>query len=238
MSFSLNSMLATGGLTAAIVAGWQQVKSFASYVSSFVIVRARVDSGIRSPLYYHLKKNYKVLPSGLFDFRSRYMNLKGTKNTVTVPFRVTNSTIVFVRGLQLIIVNVSSMSISMVSLRGLVNFENIIREALKENRAEVDSMMEEHEKVRTRFQVIRVVGMEKGAWAAHGENRPMAKSGGTQLLSDSAESSSEETYILDVTKDDSFMYPRELFAQSDTTDPLENLFFEDNVLKYIEQAKQ
>ena len=53
------------GAGAAIAAFWSQARNFASYLSSFLIGRATHDEPIGRAVAWHLRANYRRVPSGL-----------------------------------------------------------------------------------------------------------------------------------------------------------------------------
>lgn len=229
----INSLLATGGLTAAFVAGWQYVKSIANYCTSFAVITAQLDDGFTMPLRTHLKLNYRALPSGKFYYLSRFLTLKGKKNTALVPFHVSANTVIYVKGWRILLMTLQSNGLSLMSIRGMFNFDDLVRSAI----LEYEARSEQKDKLaaRSRFQVIRVMGSEKGP-----ASNTKARSGSDRgdSLEASVTSAIGSHVAIDLSVDESFMYAREEYTSNPEVDPFANLFYSQEIQKYIDQAVQ
>lgn len=228
------SMLATGGLTAALIAGWHQIKSFATYITSFVIVRAHLDASLKLPMHMYLRTSYRLLPSGIHVFAARYLHLQGKKNTIIVPFRITSNTVVYVKGWHFLLMTLESEGMNLVSLRGFVNFEKIISAALDQFEQRMEKLYQSESL--SRFQVMRVIGTEKSLAGMAQPEHP--RSNGSSISETSSGSHHNSHYQLDISIDRSFKYNSDDFADNAKSDPFAGLYFDEAVNRYIRQAQQ
>lgn len=225
------SALFTGGIGAAVMAGWTQVKSFFSYISSIIILQADLDYHLSAAMRSYLKSNYKPLPSGLLTYVSRKLPLKSKNSTAIVPFRIANKNAVYYGNRQFVFVNDDS-SMKMMGIRGLVNFNKLISDAIDHYETQCEA---EEEKAPSRFQIYKVIGSEKGM-SAHRDKGERAEVAGEDGMASPSSDSSWRSVDLAVNK--SFKYDRDLYTMNETDDPLEGLFFDDSVLHYFDQAQQ
>ncbi len=103
-------MLATGGLIAALAAGWAQFKNFMRYASSFLIVRYSLQGVTHRLVLEYLRDNYYLAPSGAKTFDSVNKEYKKRNNWVKVLFKQQLYPLVFIKGLSVVIVNSSTVS--------------------------------------------------------------------------------------------------------------------------------
>jgi hypothetical protein len=225
--------LGLGGIAAALTAGWQQVKNAIGYVSSFVIVKATFDHYLSPQVFTYIKRNYKPLPSGLLNYVAVRVTMKGKKQVVDVPFRIPAKTAIYVRGLSVFIVSVSD-TIEIRSIRGLTNFDKFTSDALDSWQAHIGKTTKTRD---SRFYVKKIIGEEKNVGAAR---RHSYHDGDSEERSPSPagnqSSGSSALMSADITTDRSFKYTPEQYALSEEDDPLEGLFFDDEILKYFDQA--
>lgn len=227
------TLWATGGL-AVIAAGWSQLKNTFSYLSSFLVVRASLQSGITYPMRVYLKQNWQVLPSGLLNYKSKYLRFKDRAHNVTVPFRVIGNKAVFRKGWKFVIFSIDNGQSTLMGIRGMVNFDNLVRDALLQGEERFVSEKTRDNESETRFQIHTVMGSEKGIFA---QSLPQRAQGTRTADTSDSDISSEHTNI-DLSVDLSFMYPKEMYTFSNDTDPFANLFYPPEVLKQVAQAQQ
>lgn len=227
--------LGLGGIAAAITAGWQQVKNAIGYVSSFVIVKATFDHYLSPQVFTYIKRNYKPLPSGLLNYVSIRVAMKGKKQVVDVPFRIPAKTAIYVRGFSVFIVSVSD-TIEIRSIRGLTNFDQFTSDALDSWQEHISRTTKTRD---SRFFVRKIIGEEKSAGAAYGSARRKSRSedvGEDSALSSGSPASHSALMSADITVDRSFKYTPDQYALSEEDDPLEGLFFGSEILRYFDQA--
>ena len=240
-----NSTILAGVGVAGVAAAWQQVKQFFSYASSFIIVRAKVSSSIGRPVERHLKRHWKVLPSGIFTFISQYMPFKKEGLRKTVPFRVWNDTTVLYRNGLIVILSADSMGIKLTSLRGMIDFQDLISEALDEEVAD-DSNLNINKlgwNVRRRGHYVKhVIGYDKSMPV----RKPSNRGGSTRSLQDAdapavGESPNSTAYdrFFHQDLDDSFKYPRvDWEEEKEEYDPFSRLFYSDEIMRHAHEAIQ
>lgn len=117
------SMLATGGIIAAVIAGWNQVKTAFRYVSSFVVATATYPHSLTLPVLRYVRDNYTMLPSGQFLYGIKVRDVQGA--SAFVPYRTLPITSVFFRKFRFIIVKYTTNGVSITTLRGLVDLDAI-----------------------------------------------------------------------------------------------------------------
>lgn len=230
------SALALGGIAAAIVAGWAQVKNAFTYLSSFIIVTADVDEALEMQVIRYLRENWKLLPSGLLVYRARYIKFnEATSNMSTlVPFRIPAQRATYIRSGRLLFVSGKGSGMTLTVLRGTINTDEIIREALIYQSQILDS----DTNVGNRYQVIRMAGREKGAWAADsGRSQSGGNAAGPSGTLEERTVSSGSVQ-LDTTRDRSFMYDSSNWIAPKSSDPFDNLYYPEEIERYIRQARQ
>jgi hypothetical protein len=232
--------LGLGGLAAAITAGWQQVKNALNYVSSFVVINASFDHRLSPVVMAYLKREYRPLPSGLLNYMSLRLAVKGRKDAVLIPFRVVSNTSIYVGKRSIMVVSVSDSTLKIRAVRGSINFDRFTSDALDS----WDENLKLNTKKRdSRFWVSKVIGSEKGSFSSyrnanHGTKVQADNDGPGGEAGDAMPSSSSSLLAPNVSLDRSFKYEREFYAIQEEDDPLEGLFFEPKILKYFEQAMQ
>lgn len=233
----LPGAVAAGGLIAMIVAGWQQVKGFFAYVSGLVVVRAQCDPSLKNELIYYLKAKWRVAPSGLFNYRSLWRDIAGSSNLGLVPFRVLNAKNIFYRKWQVAVVNLPGNGMNIYAIRGTLNFEDLIKEALAYT-CHIDGYDEAAE-TGDRFNVYKMIGDEKGSWALgsrrSNKDGPGVPSSSGDEVATTAESRGLE---IDISVDKSFMYRRDEYIFKKKDNSFDALYFSPEVLAYIDQAKR
>lgn len=223
--------LAAGGIFAAIIGFWAQVKNFAKYVSALLIVNAKFCHRQTNQVHRYLKQNYIPVPSGIYHFVARSVFVNSHKRWRDIPFRVWNPVTIVYGNKQILFVSSDSSSISVFGLRG--NFDPV---ALAVNSAKAFFSFEDAQSgTNNRYRIEDVIGSEKGLWAASAEARP-TRPRGTEI-SDAVEEASSSVNV-DHSIDISPMFARHDYALSHKSDPMKGLFYPSEVLKHIEDAKR
>ncbi len=228
---SLSTSIATGGLAAAAIAGWQQIKSVFSYISGFVLIRAEFDPSLNVAVMSHVKRNYRRLPSGLYHYASLWLNLIGDKQHSIVPFRVSPPKAVYVRGRQVLFVSHTNSRLSISTIRGSVNLDSLVADAVEFSRHQ-----REYKAPDNRFYIHKFVGMDK---SNHSSFRNQQNSNVPPPTGDPQVGTGSSTVMMaDYTVDTSFAYPRFMYEHAEANDPLNGLYFDDDVLSNFEHAKK
>jgi hypothetical protein len=236
MTLDPTMMLAGGGILAVLAAGWRQVRTVFTYISSFLVVRASIDEGIQAPMRLHLKQHWKPLPSGLLVYMSTYLRLRNKAHYSPIPFRVIAQNAVYRKGWKFIIVNVSNSGATLIGIRGMINFDKLIVEALKhgEDRWNDDARRTGS----SRFQVVQIVGREKGDMSFGNKSRGSSVGETEPAASNSSSDITGSKGTIDIGMDTSIMYERNEYLYDTTVDPFSTLYYDPEVDKYIKQAQQ
>ncbi len=224
------SPLLTGGIVAAVAAGWQQVKSFVSYVSSFVIVQADLDDYTSNVVRRHLRKNWKLLPSGQVFYRICYVTFNGKTESTRVPFKLPGLNMVYRQGRRLLFVREQNERLRVLYLRGTLNFETIIVDALTESDQSLQKLG-----ALSAFSVSIHIGRDKTDFSGHDRGESIQRSSGSGLTN-SAPSAQMPGIELNI--DQSFMYDNALWRMDeDSPSPFANLYYSDEINRYVDQAR-
>lgn len=228
MDFNLLSLsgLAAGGVVAAVVAGWNHVKSFFQYLTSLLIVQAKFESGlIASAVIVYLKTHWKQLPSTRLSYDLIYREFKDGRRR-GVPYRQLVSNTFFVsRNGGFVLISGHEIS----TLRFFcVHPDELIRQALTYEEQQSDKKGSD----RNRFIVHLKMGNEKG----YVPELPRARN--IALVKDEPTPETESSYTTLIGIDKSFMYEESMFEQfQEDADPLKGLYYDEAALKHLEDAK-
>ncbi len=229
----MNTLL-TGGLAAAAVAAWSQVKSTFSYLSSFVVIQATLDGESSEAMNRELKTNWIALPSGQVYYKSWAMYFVGQMRATRVPYKLRMQASIYRKGWRFMFVHDDGHQFKISYLRGTIDFDQLLLKALK---AEDDRANSGLSTSGTAFYVTEHIGRDKSgmsfSYQGSNEPSPSAGSSGSQLSA-----SSSHKPRLDTSIDDSYAYDRSLWQWTDHDDPFENLYFSDRINKHIERAIQ
>ena len=210
--------LALAGGAAMVAAGWQQVKSIFSYMSSFLIVRAHVDSTLNYELTRHLRRHWRLVPSGTFGIdQNKTMHLRW-RMQVKVPYKLPSGNSIYFRGGHVIVFHGGASGPVNITTFRWTSVQNIIKAALEDDVAE-QKLREQDTNYRSRFVVNEITGRDKSE-AMDLSNRIEGKTSSSG--SDSpAESTSSNSWIFPEI-DTSFMYDRSEYLE-DTKKPSNDL---------------
>jgi SpoVK/Ycf46/Vps4 family AAA+-type ATPase len=221
-------LLTMGGIAAAVAAGWSQVKAFGAYLSSFVIVQARLDDYTSSVVRRYLRQHWKLVPSGQVYYRIRYIQFTGRSESTRVPFKMPDGAMIYYSGCRWLVVEDVNEALKIKHVRGLVDLEALVKAALIEQDAELNTLLAKN----SRFTINVHVGRDKTNFMGNH---------GTSLSSGSIpqrEGDHVSTPITDTSIDKSFMYDSGLWLRDDESpSPFEGLYYNDEIEVYINQAK-
>lgn len=196
-------LLGAGGIAAAVAAGWSHVKTIWNYVSSFAFVSISINGDLQAYVSAYLYHKCYMLPSGLHVYHGRKFKLRGKEHYSMVPFRTPSpKSSIYWYGRGILFVGEGDYAMAIRSIRGLVDFDKLIKEAISfyEQRNNDGSV--------SRFHVHRVLGLDKSTKGMDWKQRH----GGGDQDSPSTLSSSESRQ--DHTVIDSFMYERDEYIYS------------------------
>lgn len=240
IDLNTNTLLA-GGALAAVAGFWSQVRGFLSQIGGYFILHADVDTyAMRYVVKQHLKRHYKVLPSGLVAFKAIYAMKPGTSFSRTVPFQLQDSKWgVFYRGREVFLFNGRTL----LGIRGLHDFKELLSAALTEEEERyTKTVVQKTGSSLSRFQVFHIIGRDSkdllGDVQRHNQTSSDTKETAPQGAS-SIDGSSDGPFYLDLNLDRSFLYERHEYQENpDKVDPIRHLYFDSDVLRHIEQAKR
>lgn len=224
MDLSLSpSLLALGGVAAILATGWQHVKVAFSHISSLLILKASFDSCIANSVSLLLRRDWTLLPSSSIEYHGLWLKLRGQTTTCLVPFKLPPyKSSIFVKGRQVVVFNTEG---SLTTLRGLCDVDKLVCEAVSSRNEEV-----KRNSTTSRFQVINVVGEEKGAWAG-GRTGVKLK----DVESEAAAPGSTREPNPEVDK--ILLYSKEDLNVDNRADPFANLPYDDTVMSMVNDIK-
>jgi hypothetical protein len=243
--FNLNSIGGVGlmAILAAAAAFWRQARSFAQYVSGFLLLQKTVQSGMSATVGIHIRRTYKKLPSGISEYRSLLSQIDDNTTCSYVPFDMPSATTIWwgPRGIFLVS---ASESLKLVSIRGLSDPQGLIVDAL--------NGYEEIRKANAgigfgNFYVRKCMGnagdpgaFMRGLRGGAGAEVPSTAVGYSSTNQAPAAPQSTGSWSEpDHTCDESFMYERHRYiSNKKQRDPFQGLFYEDDALKLVEDLKQ
>jgi hypothetical protein len=225
------SALLTGGIAAAVIAGWQQVKSTFSYVSSFVVIQSHFDVSISKVLNEMLRQEWQRLPSGQHQYMSKWMFLPGTRQAYLIPFKLHSKRSIYRKGWRLIFVQDDGAQISITYLRG-VDFDSLLGDAIKKfNLDQVSKISKESE-----FYHSVIIGVDRSTFntGSNGNSSTDPSSSGISI-----NSTHPTSYRYTPGLDASFAYPPSFYT-TDTREssPFDNLYYPSAITAHINRARQ
>lgn len=241
MDLLSTSALATGGIAAAAVALWSQLKQALHYLSSFAVVTARIDASFHPAISFYLHTRCKRVPSGLLNYAGFLFTPRRRAHGLIVPFRVAGEKEIYYRGRKVMFVHNLGMTYTVRALRGVVDFDRFVSDAMDAYDAYLEDQLGETRDTST-FSVSHIMGMEKGSNVIHAAGalstqniHPRTGNG-----SDDRPSSSSGTYVCppDPRYMASFKYSRDDYIESQKQRPFDALYFEPGIMRHVEQARQ
>lgn len=219
------SNLAIGGVIAAVIAGWTQVKGALMQLLSAFVIQAKVDTNMQQPVLNLLKIEWTRVPTGMLNYVTLYLKFKDGMIRC-VPFKALTSVNFFVSRKGFLIVNIAS-EMNITTFRFVTNLDDLICRAMAANELVLQSSAQD------RFTIIKKVGEEKTlAVAGRNSNGPTPADGKLISTSDWIARPNERI-------EKSFMYDmNELEFHSKDVDPLKGLFYDDFVYKHLEDSKK
>ena len=230
------STLAIGGIAAAIGAFWQQAKQIFSYLSSFIVVTSHYDECISRDMIFYIRHHYSLLPSGILHYCGWCFYPNKQNVPIIIPFRVPAMNAIFFRKGEFIIVSAKRHgNLSIKTIRGLVNFDKLLSEALDfyyQERCKTE------DEVYDAYSLEDVIGAEKNA-SSFGSRPDVGRKGGwsgSPPDSSNLEAQvSNSGYSLDLRVDRSYKYSPDFYNIKDKYDPFETLYYDAQVWNVVEQ---
>ncbi len=225
-------LLATGGIVAAVVAGWAQVKQAFSYIASFVITEDTLYSRrLAREVFTILREDYNLLPSTQRTYTTKFMEVGRKNNYVELPFKWHSGISIFYKWNEIFIVRVQSYRLSLHGIRGLTNVQKLVVRAAQ---AVIDEAATNRG---NDFRVIDIMGSEKiGNESYKSLTRGNSSSpGGIAVEEDEAPEGISNIYNPKLDKP--LLHSDNLQAQETLSDHFEGLFYEAAVWKVVDDIK-
>jgi len=234
------NLLTTAGLVAgagAVGAFWSHAKGFFSYVSGFLTIQKTLNNRMGEAVYTHLRRHYRKLPSGISTIRSKSLRVDGRAMASIVPFDMPNPAASIWWGRRGLLL-VQGEGITLLGFRGLFNPTGLITDALEEYER---ARNETHQIEGGRFFIEKVLGTAGPQGHPEARMRANAPRPISGAGNDNDEGQVTETSYAkpNLQVDKSFMYrPAQYQTDSKKYDPLEGLFYPEEVLNMIEKVKR
>ncbi len=232
------SLLALGGVGAAVVAGWNHVKTWFLSVKRLLIVEARFSHPVSGPMTVWIYSKWKPAPKGYYTFIGMKAPIRNKQYSYVIPFIWPGESWIALRRRQFLFISMGGEGeIHKISgIRGIVNMKALVAEALiwynEEYRATITSSIFD------RFMVTDVVGAEK----VGNSMVEMVEALRKDKASEDTGSSSPVSAVtgspgihLDI--QESFLYKKDVYTFSSEDNALEGLFYPDRILEQFEAAK-
>ena len=153
--------LGIGAVLSAVVAGWQSVKRWLTYLSGFVFVSAKLDPATAGTVSLYLRHQYKRPPSMRTRVVSSSFSVDNDVVHSLVPFEIPDGDGVLVffgaRGLVLFATN-NQYEGSIRTIRGLGDLHGIIEDSIRYDRKRGELEQLESEARGSSFEIRKVIG--------------------------------------------------------------------------------
>ena len=237
------------GLTAvasAVIAGWNSVKSWLSYIKGFLVKTVELDENTTGVVAMHLRSTYKQPPSKSSLIISRYFQVDSDVMVSMVPFEVPHPRGLCIyygrRGLLVFQLGHNSSNGVLTTMRGLADLRGLVEDSITDARklAAIDQQAED--KRGNQFQIIKRIGtagedQAYGSYRKMGDNLDKANEAG--LVSDSPTRGSMSVYDVRIGFDQSFMYDlSRYYKPAEKVSALRGLAYDDEHLKIIDYCEE
>lgn len=223
-------LLATGGIVAVVVAGWNHVKHTMSYITSFVLTKDTLYSKrLAREVFTILRQEYKLLPSTQRTFTTKFMEVDRKNNYVELPFRWNSGVSVFYKWNEVYVVTPTNYRLEIHGVRGVTKVQNLVERAAA-------IVMEDATKSTNDFRVIDIMGSEKignESYRSMTRSSSSPSSGGdrNEALDDGPDG---VDVIYNPILDKPLIHSTRLQAKDSLSDHFDGLFYEANVWKVVD----
>lgn len=225
------ALLATGGLMATVIAGWNHVKHWFSYVASFAIVKTDIsDQTLSRELFNHFRRAFYVVPSTQHNYTTFYLEVGKKNNYQLIPFKWPTGPTIFIKFPEMYVVTAGYSSITVYSLRGLNRVEDHLKAVSK---TYIDT---QSTKKRNDYRVIDVMGTEKigsESFSNYRKKENVARPDESNPLGSVSEKTNYER-LYDNELDTPLIFADQIQQQVDACDPFEGLFYDAHVWKVVD----
>lgn len=225
-------ILAAGTALALFTKGWQHVVSLYHYFSSFLVTRVRLERReVCFIVVRYLLLNFKCYGSNNHLYATEYLEVDKPNNWMPVLFKKNTSDLIFIRGREIILVSGEYSSIEIKAIRGLVDIEKIVVEAIRDAEDKSTNNVQKS----GRYKIHRVMGADKSGSSDWERFRKQTEDGETKLK-DSENPIQDSPPLKTVFKDidSSFTHDKHRYMNiAFNDDPFSSLFYP----KDIEEIK-
>lgn len=231
--------LAAGGALALVAGFWEKVKAFIGQLSTVMVVSVDLDTATSTDVVRYIRAHYKWVQFSQFNVRSVYKTRLDNGMGIWVPFKTPVQNGLYKGPHGWMWMTSWTNGIVLKGIRGKVDFIQLVKDA---NLYDTKLRQEDNPQ---RFYIQRVLGSEKGAWAFGEALRQRTSTVESNSSSDAPASSKGNSMEGDVAFgirvfediDRSFLYDRSLYLRTGRADPFKGLFFTDDALKEVDDAR-
>ena len=238
------------GITAvasAVIAGWNSVKSWLSYLKGFLVKQTDVDENLAGIVLMHLRSEYKQTPSRSSIIIGRLFQVDNDVMVSHVPFELPHPRSLGVyygrRGLLVFQYGTNNSSYgTLTTFRGLADLKGIVADSISTARQLAAIDQQQEDKRGTQFQIIKRIG-SAGEDQAYGAYRKHSGEGRDSGADESTIASSPRgvlsPYDVRVGFDQSFMYDMaRYYKPAEKVSALRGLAYDDEHMKIIDYCEE
>lgn len=225
-------LFATGGIVAAVVAGWNQVRLFVSRLFSLLILTEELHGSYATIIVYkHLNRNYKRIPLNSFSYFVRDYDLDAIGNTTALPVKMNNieRINIWFKGKNFVIARFSGDQAIFFSLKGFSPLTKILVDTFKEE------VQRENDDVKVRYSTVyNIVGQEKHS----GVRATLTREPEATLDSNKVSNNSLKPFF-DYEKDKPLVFAERIVTvATGNNNPFDHLYYDDIVYNVVDNLNK
>lgn len=229
--------LALGGIGAILATAWGQIKMLFSYISGFLILSCSVsDYDLAKIIRMKLQNDFYEVPKGQLIVQAFRRQMPKKSFQSVIPYIGISNFAIYIKGWRIIWMKCNATNyVELHTIRGMFNFKTFINTTLDDYESKKEKLASS--KKDDRYRVVKIIGSEKTIGKPIGprrrvdnDRRDEGNSGVSNSPQTTIESSPEEMKP--------FRFEGHDFSKDgEAENPLDGLYYEDFILKYIDQAK-
>lgn len=231
------SWIAAGGALALVAGFWDKLRGLIHECSKIMVVSMDMDAPTSTDVVRYMRAHYKWIQFSDFNVRSVHKTRIDNGMTIWVPFVTPVASGLYKGPHGWVWLQTWTNASQLRAIRGTVDLKQLVKDANA-----YDNSLRQQENPQ-RFYIHKVLGSEKGAWAM-GEaiqklNSRNDTSSEAPASASSKGNSDDAAYGIRVFEDidKSFVYKREEYTRTGRTDPFKGLFYNDDALKEVDNAR-
>jgi hypothetical protein len=232
------SWLAAGGALALVAGFWDKLRAMIYQCSKVMVVSMDMDHATSSDVVRYMRAHYEWVQFSDFNVRSVPKTRLDNGLTVWVPFKTPVANGLYKGPHGWVWMSSWTNATQLRAIRGTFNFLQLVKDA-----NEYDNSIRLQDNPQ-RFYIHKVLGSEKGAWALgealrESKNDPSVTTNSQSAGSGGKSVSEDAAFGIRVFEDldKSFIYAREVYTRTGKIDPFKGLFFNDDALKEVDNAR-